>query len=122
MNHQSTKHETLAIKALETEEDDEEYDEEEEGSEEAADLNYQDVVGNLKGIVDTEKNALGKLEQDNEVLRGINDKAKIQEFNANYQVAPQKTNRKEVIGDEKRIYRLTQQNQVLSEKLQIINH
>ena len=44
---------------------------------------YEDAINNLQNIKKNEKEELDKLEEDNEILRTINDKSKILEYNNN---------------------------------------
>ena len=84
---------------------------------------YEDAITNLHNIKKNEREELSKLEEDNEILRTINDKSKILEYNKNAQpYGPQKTNRKMDIEEDKKVYKLRMQNQVMTEQLQAINH
>jgi len=84
---------------------------------------YEDAINNLQNIKKNEKEELDKLEEDNEILRTINDKSKILEYNNNAQGGGgQKTSRKMDIEEDKKVYKLRMQNQVMTEQLQAINH
>jgi hypothetical protein len=92
LQHQSTKHETqlpISVKKTEQGQEEEEYDEEYEYEDDELvkpnkeALMYEDAINNLQNIKQTEKEELAKLEEDNEILRTINDKSKILEYNNN---------------------------------------
>lgn len=133
LQQQSTKHETQQPnsikKADEGGQEEEEYDEEYEYEDDELvkpnkdALMYEDAITNLQNIKKNEREELSKLEEDNEILRTINDKSKILEYNKNAQpYGPQKTNRKMDIEEDKKVYKLRMQNQVMTEQLQAINH
>lgn len=84
---------------------------------------YSDAINNLQNIKRNERDELTKLDQDNEILRTINDKSKILEYNNNAQLlGRQKTSRKMDIEEDKKVQKLQMQNQVMTEQLQAINH
>ncbi len=97
LQHQSTKQETQQLpdsfkkKGAEQEEEEEEYDEEEEYEDDDLPkpnkeaLMYEGAINNLQNIKRNERDELTKLDQDNEILRTINDKSKILEYNNNAQ-------------------------------------
>jgi hypothetical protein len=97
LQHQSTKHETQLLppnsfkKTEEGGQEEEEYDEEYEYEDDELvkpnkdALMYEDAINNLQNIKKNEREELSKLEEENEILRTINDKSKILEYNKNAQ-------------------------------------
>ena len=68
---------------------------------------YEDAINNLQNIKRNERDELTKLGQDNEILRTINDKSKILEYNNNAQLpGGQKTSRKMDIEEDKKVQKL----------------
>ena len=92
--------------------------EEEEEEEDATNINYGDALANLQKIMRVEKQGLRQMEAENEVLRGANNRS------MNTTVVSRttlKSTRKQVLEEDRKVNKLKVENQLLNEKLKVIN-
>lgn len=83
-------------------------------------INYGDALSNLQKIMNVEKQGLRQMEADNEVLRGANNRT-MNTTAVSRTTQSLKSSRKNLLEEDRKVNKLKVENQLLNEKLKVIN-
>ena len=93
---------------------------EEDDEEDATNINYGDALANLQKIMKVEKQGLKQMEAENEMLRGANNRS-MNTTAVSRTTQSLKSSRKNVLEEDRKVNKLKVENQLLNEKLKVIN-